>query len=151
MVISVELLDEMTFAGRTESGQTLTLDASASAGGRGLGPSPTDALLIALGGCTGMDVISILRKMRQQVSAYRVELDGERASEHPRTYTSIRVVHVVTGRNLNPQMVARAVELSATRYCPISAMLDKAAAVKHSVRLVDEPHEAETSRDLPGP
>jgi putative redox protein len=96
-----------------------------------------ELLLLGLGGCTGMDVISLLRKMRQDVSAYQVDLEAERAEEHPRTMTDVSIVHVVRGRRLNATLIQRAIELSATRYCPASAMLSKAAVLHHRYRLVD--------------
>ena len=97
-----------------------------------------ELLLVGLGGCTGMDVIALLRKMRQDVTDYRVEVEGERREEHPQIYTRIRVVHVVRGRDLDPKAVARAVELSETRYCPASAMLAASARLTHEFRLESE-------------
>jgi putative redox protein len=86
-----------------------------------------------------MDVIALLRKMRQDVTAYQVEVRGKRRDEHPQIYTHISVEHVVRGRNLEPERVGRAVELSSTRYCPASAMLSAAAEVKHTFRIEAEP------------
>jgi putative redox protein len=95
-------------------------------------------LLGGLGGCTGMDVITILRKMRQDVTGYEVRLRAERASEHPKVFTAIFVEHVVHGRELSAESVRRAVELSATRYCSASAMLGKVAHIEESYRIVDD-------------
>ena len=128
----------LAFEAKVGSGHALGLDASAEHGGRNGGPSPMELLLAGLGGCTGMDVIALLRKMRQQVTAYRVEVRGARRHEHPQVYTDIEVVHVVRGRDLDPRSIARAVELSATRYCPASAMLSAAAKVEHSYRIEAE-------------
>ena len=94
--------------------------------------------MAALGGCTGMDVISILRKMRQDVSSYEVRVSGARATEHPRIFTSIQVEHIVYGRGVNVDSVKRAVELSATRYCPAAAMLGHAARIDTSYRVIDQ-------------
>ena len=127
-----ELLDGMSFRAHTRSGHTLTLDTIPENGGQERGPRPMEMVLVALASCTAMDVISILRKMRQDVTAYEVRIrDVERAAEHPKVYTKITVEHAVRGRNLSEANVARAVELSATTYCPVSAMLEKGAAVKH--------------------
>src|SRR5919198_751877 len=131
----LELVEGMAFQAETESGHTLTLDSSADVGGRERGPRPMEMLLVGLGACTGMDVISILRKMRQAVSSYGVEVDGERATEHPRIYTRIVVEHLVRGRNLDPERVRHAVELSATRYCPAAAMLECAARLETRYRI----------------
>jgi putative redox protein len=95
-------------------------------------------LVLALAGCTGMDVIAMLKKMRQEVTGYSVTVQGDRVTEHPRVYKHIEVVHTVRGRNLNDANVARAVELSATRYCPVSAMLGETATVTHRHQIVEE-------------
>jgi putative redox protein len=136
----VALEDGMAFRATTGSGHQLLLDTAPDHGGAGRGPTPMELVLVALGGCTGMDVISILRKMRQDVTGYEVRVTGdERAETHPRVYTAITVEHIVRGRNLDDASVARAVELSATRYCPVSAMLGETATVTHRHRTVQEP------------
>lgn len=129
---------DMTFSATSSSGHTITLDAAPEVGGKEQGPRPMELLLLGLGGCTGMDVISILRKMRQDVTGYEVVLKAERASDHPKVFTRILVEHVVRGRNLNADAVRRAVELSATRYCSASAMLGKVAQIEEAVRVVDD-------------
>jgi putative redox protein len=88
----------------------------------GLGPGPMELLLLALGSCTGMDIVSILRKMRQPVEEFRIEVHGERAEEHPKRYTSIEVVYRFKG-DLEEGRVARAIELSESRYCSVEATL----------------------------
>jgi putative redox protein len=128
----------LAFEAKVGSGHALELDASTEHGGRNGGPSPMELLLVGLGGCTGMDMVALLRKMRQDVTAYRVEVHGGRRDEHPQIYTEITVVHVVCGRDLDPRSIARAVELSATRYCPASAMLSAAAKVEHTFRIEAE-------------
>src|SRR5438874_2692949 len=128
----------MAFEAVTGSGHAIALDASAAHGGDNAGSSPMELLLVGLGGCTSMDVIALLRKMRQDVTAYRVEVQGIRRHEHPRIYTAIQVQHVVRGRKLDPKQIARAVELSATRYCPASAMLSAVAEVIHSYAVIDD-------------
>lgn len=131
-----QLADGMSFRGRTGSGHDLVLDAAPDAGGQERGPRPMELVLLALAGCTGMDVISILRKMRQDVSGYEVHVRGdERAPDFPKVYTKITVEHVVRGRGLSEASVAHAVELSATRYCPVSAMLGGTAQVLHTYRI----------------
>jgi putative redox protein len=135
----------MEFDVTTSSGHTVILDAADEAGGKDIGPRPMEMLLVGLAGCTGMDVISILRKMRQDVTAYEVRVRGERAEEHPKIYVDITVEHVVTGHNLNPDMVARAVELSETRYCGAGNMLGKVARLTHTHTIVEAPTVAEES------
>jgi putative redox protein len=141
---TVELVEGMTFSATSGTGHTLTLDAASDVGGANRGPRPMELLLLGLGGCTGMDVISILRKMRQEVTGYQIRVRGERAETHPKIFTTITVEHIVRGRNLNPDSIRRAVELSATRYCSASAMLSKSADVEERFRVIDEATGTET-------
>jgi len=141
---TVRLLEGMAFEARSGSGHVLTVDAGSESGGEGRGSRPLELLLLGLGGCTGMDVISILRKMRQDISHYEVRVRAERADEHPRVFTSIVVEHVVVGHALNPESVKRAVELSTTRYCSALAMLAKAADVAVTYRIADDTPPGET-------
>ena len=101
------------------------------------GPTPIDALLASLAGCTAMDVASILRKKRQSAATYEVVVDGDRADDHPRVFTALRIEHRVTGA-VEPEALRRSIELSATTYCPVSAMLSAVATLEHRYRLVDE-------------
>ena len=137
--VVVRLEEGFAFRGTDEDGLSIVMDASKDvAGSMERGPSPMRVLAMALGGCTGIDVISILRKMRQDVTGYEVHVSGPRADDHPHVFTAMDVEHVVRGRALSPDSVRRAVELSATRYCPASAMLGKAAPVTHRYRVLDE-------------
>lgn len=135
---AVELLEGMAFRATTGSGHTLILDAASRVGGADRGPRPMELFLIGLGGCTGMDVISILRKMRQDVRGYQIQVRGREADHPPHVFTWIGVEHVVRGRDVNPDAVRRAVELSTTRYCPGIATLGKTATIEISYRVIDE-------------
>jgi putative redox protein len=141
---SVELLEGMTFQASTDSGHALLLDAAPEHGGADRGPRPMELLVVGLAGCTAMDVIGILRKMRQDVTGYTVRVTAERAEQHPKVLTGIQVEHVVRGRGVSPEAVRKAVELSATRYCSVGAMLQRAAPIRERFRLVDEDSGAET-------
>jgi len=101
------------------------------------GVSPMEVVLLGLGGCTAIDVVSTLRKMRQDVTGYQVRVRGERRDEHPRIYTHIVVEHELHGRGLREASVSRAIELSAGKYCSVSAMLEQAAKVEIVYRIVD--------------
>lgn len=101
-------------------------------------PTPMELVLIALGGCTGADVVSILQKKRQKVTGYDIEVRAERRDEHPRVYTKIDVVHRVRGVGVDPKAVQHAVELSETKYCSVSAMLRETAAITSTVEVVEE-------------
>jgi putative redox protein len=93
--------------------------------------SPVETVLVALGSCTAMDVISIAAKKRQAVDAYRIHVRGDQRTEYPQVFTEIDVIHEVTGRDISEAAIRRAIELSATKYCPVSAMLSAGATVVH--------------------
>ncbi len=123
---------EMRFEGVASlSNQTVVLDAAPEHGGQNSGPRPMELLLKALGGCTGMDVVSMLKKMRQEFTDYRVVISGERTADNPQRYTSITVEHVITGQDLDNEKIEKAVRLSETKYCSVSATLANGAAVAH--------------------
>jgi putative redox protein len=123
----------VAFEAITNSGFTVPFDTPVDHGGTGTGPSPMETVLVALGGCTAMDVISILQKKKQDVTNFEILLHGDRAAEHPKVYTAITVEFVVTGHNIDPEAVKRAVELSETKYCSVSAMLRTTAEIKTKV------------------
>ncbi len=125
------------FEGRA-GGHTVDMDGRLEAGGQDLGFGPMQLLLVSLGGCTGMDVISILKKMRQDVTAFSVEVSGERAAEHPKVYTEIEVVYRLRGRNLSRESVEHAVRLSQEKYCSVEAMLDKVAKFTTRIEMEEE-------------
>jgi putative redox protein len=137
MTVQSTLTAGMAFSAETGSGHAVTMDAAEHAGGQNSGAQPMELLLVGLAGCTGMDVISILRKKRQEVTAYEVHMRGERAETDPKVFTSVTVEHVVTGHEISPDAVARAIELSETKYCGAGAMLSKTAALKHTFRIVE--------------
>jgi putative redox protein len=117
----------------TGTGFEVTYDIADDAGNRA-GPSPTESILAALAACTSMDVAAILRKKRQPAVSYRIAVTGEKRDEHPQVYTSIVVEHQLAGE-VEPEAVRRAVELSATVYCPVSAMLSHSVRIEHRFRL----------------
>jgi putative redox protein len=137
MTVQAKLETGMQFTAVTGSGHSLTLDAAEHVGGQNKGFRPMEMLLVGLAGCTAMDVISILRKKRQDVTDYRVYVEGLRADEHPMVFVDITVEHIITGHNISPEAVARAIELSETRYCGAGAMLSKTARLRHTFRIVE--------------
>lgn len=118
---------------RTSSGQPIVMDADPPEGDDAAA-GPKEALLAALAGCTAMDVAAILRKKRQPVTGYEIAVTADSAAEHPRVFTAITVEHRISG-DVDPEAVRRSVELSSTRYCPISAMLSRAVTIEHWYRL----------------
>ncbi len=120
---------------RTPGGQPIVMDADPPHGNDSAA-SPVETLLAALAGCTAMDVASILRKKRQAATSYEIEVSGERAIEHPKVLTAIRVQHRVRGA-VEAEALRRSIELSATRYCPVNAMLSATVRIEHRYRLTD--------------
>ena len=104
-------------------GVTVHLDAKESAGGEGKGVRPQSLTLVSLAGCTAMDVISILRKKRQDITDFEVRVRADRADEHPRVYTHIWVTYIVTGHDVDPAAIERSIELSVEKYCPVIGLL----------------------------
>jgi len=129
----------MSFEGSAASGFKLPLDAEPEVGGNNEGFDPLELIAIGLAGCTAMDVISILRKKRQEVTGFEVRVYTERATEFPKVYTHMRVEYVVEGHQVEPAAVERSIELSTTKDCPAQAMLSKAVEIEHTYVI----HEAE--------
>jgi putative redox protein len=134
---SVTLADGLHFVGDID-GFRIDLDAEESVGGQGAGAHPLRLVLLGMAGCTAMDVISILRKKRQQVSGLEVEVQGSRVDEHPRVYDKIEVVYRVHGKEVDPKAVERAIELSETRYCPAMAMIGEVTELTNRYEIEEE-------------
>ena len=128
----------MTFTGSADTGFEVPLGAAPSVGGEDDGFRPIELMLVSLAGCTAMDVISILAKKRPEITGFDVRVDAERAEEHPKVFTSITIHYDVRGRNVDPNAVERAIELSETRYCPAQAMLAQVAPVSHTDSIREE-------------
>lgn len=133
----VTLLNNMHFAGTAASGHTLQMDADDQSGGGNEGFRPMELLLVGFGGCSGMDVISILRKKRQGVTGFEISVQGEKTDSHPQTYKTIHIEYVVTGRGIEKDAVERAIALSLEKYCSVGATLAKAGTITHSYRIVE--------------
>jgi len=116
----------MTFIGKSASGFPVQMDADSSYGGTDNGVRPMEMIALGLAGCTGMDVLSILRKKRQDVTQFEVKVDAPRSPEYPKVFTSAVITYIVTGKNVDEDAVLRSIELSATKYCPVQFMLAQA-------------------------
>jgi putative redox protein len=136
--VTLTWVDGMQFAVETGSGHTLTLDTAEESGGNDSGPQPMEMLLVGLGGCSGTNVVHILKKMRQEVTGVQIRVRGKRATERPRVYTDIAVEYTVSGRGLSESKVRQAVKLSETTYCSASAMLSKTAKITSRIRIVED-------------
>jgi putative redox protein len=138
MKVKVQWIEGRSFLGESGSGHGVLMDTAADLGGRNLGPRPMEMLLLGMGGCTGIDVVMMLQKMREKVSGCAMELEAERAGEEPKVFTKIKVTYVVTGKGIKPANVERAIQLSAEKYCSASIMLGKTAEITHDFRIVEE-------------
>jgi putative redox protein len=125
MKANVTWQENMAFTGWANSGFEIQLDAKQEVGGEGKGFRPMELMALSLAGCTAMDVISILRKKRQDVTGFEVRVDASRAREHPKVFTRATIDYLVTGHNVDEVAVVRAIQLTAESYCPAQAMLGK--------------------------
>ena len=123
------------FVGISPSGHALAIETDSQ---RGSAATPMELLLLALGSCTGVDVVSILRKKRERLTSYRVEVRGERRAEHPRAYTRLEVRHILRGRGLSEKAVAQAIQLSEEKYCSVAATLRPAAQIVSSYEIIED-------------
>lgn len=133
MLVQTRWSTPMRFDAATESGHLLVMDVSAEKGGGNTGPTPMETLLSALTACSGMDVVGILRKMRAPLEGLVVTAEAERASEHPRVFTWIRLRYEAWGAGLETEQVRRAVALSLDKYCSVAAMLRHTAPITHEI------------------
>lgn len=137
MECTIKWVDGMTFMAETGTGHLVTMDGAPEAGGRNLAPRPMELMLAGAGGCTAFDVVLILRRGRQEVSGCTVKLEARRADSDPKVFTRIRFMYTVSGRNLKPEAVERAIHLSAEKYCSASIMLGKTAEITHEWEIVE--------------
>ncbi|MGY8998515.1 MAG: OsmC family protein [Rhodospirillales bacterium] len=137
MKARVKWVQDRTFLGESGSGHSMVMDGDPAGGGRDLGIRPMEALLLGMGGCTAYDVVDILEKSRQDVDNCVIELDADRAEDAPKVFTKILMRYIITGRNLDPKKVERAVDLSAKTYCSATIMLGKTAEITHEIEIVD--------------
>ncbi|MDH5470038.1 MAG: OsmC family protein [Gammaproteobacteria bacterium] len=135
MKARVKWVEQVTFLGEAGSGHAVVMDGPPASGGRNLGVRPMEMLLLGMGGCTAFDVIHILKKARQPVTDCVVELSAERADTEPKVFTRIHVHFILSGDGLAEKQVARAVELSAEKYCSASIMLGKTAEISHDYEI----------------
>lgn len=138
MKASVKWVEQASFMGESESGHAVLMDGPPAAGGRNLGPRPMEMLLLGAGGCTSFDVVSILKKSRQAITGCHVEMDAERAETDPKVFTRIHMHFVITGNNIKPEAVEKAIKLSAEKYCSASIMLGATAAITHDFEIIQE-------------
>ena len=132
----VRFVSDDLFLGVTPSGHALALDTDSQ---RSIAASPVELLLIALGSCTATDVAGILKKKRQHVTSYIIEVSGTRRDEYPRKYTAMNVHHILTGRSISAKAVEQAIKLSETKYCSVAATLRPTVEIQSTFEIIEEP------------
>ena len=132
----VKWLDNMSFVGESGSGHSVVMDGPPEAGGRNLGVRPMEMLLLGIGGCSSFDIVSMLKKGKQDIIDCEVEISAERAETDPKIFTKIHLHFIISGNDLSEKRVARAIELSADKYCSASIMLGRVAEVTHDYELL---------------
>jgi len=132
--VNVTYNEDMSFIAEVDK-HKIMMDASEAVGGKNRGPRPKPLTLAALGGCTGMDVVSILRKMRVAFDSLKIEIDAESTDEHPKIYKAIHIIYHFTGKDLVVAKLEKAVNLSQERYCGVSDMLRKASELSYEIKV----------------
>ena len=138
MKAKVSWNEKMSFTGIAESDFEVPLDTYTAFGGENEGFRPMELMAISLAGCTAMDVLSIMKKKRQSLTSFEVKVDAERAEEHPKVFTQAEIQYLVTGHGIDEKALIRAIELSATRYCPAQGMLTKIMPILLSYQIFEE-------------
>ena len=138
MKTRVVWLEDMTYVAQSPSGHALVMDGPPELGGHNLGPRPMEMLLMGMGGCTAVDVVSILRKARQNLRGCEIEIAAERADSDPKVFTQIHVHFILTGPDLSAKHIERAIHLSAEKYCSASIMLGQTAKITHTFEIRQE-------------
>ena len=128
----------LQFVGEADSGSAIVMDGDTQFGGRNTGPRPMELLLMGIGGCSGMDVISILKKKKEKVTGLEINVDGKKTKEYPQKFTDIDIEFIVRGRGVSEEAVKRAVQLSMDKYCSVKATLEGSAQITFRYKVVEE-------------
>jgi putative redox protein len=128
----------MQFVGESSTGHAIVVDGDHESGGEDSGMRPSELLLLALGGCTAMDVISILKKKKQEVTSFEVIVRGDKAETHPKRFVNLTVEYVIKGKGISEEAVQRAVELSTEKYCSVKSTIESGMKVDHTFRIVED-------------
>ena len=135
MEVTIKNIQGLAFAGMGETKHWLIMDNTEEFGGSGGATKPMELLLMSLGGCTGMDVVSILRKMRVDLDDFSIDIKADQAEDYPRVFTKIDLTYRLYGKKIDTAKVEKAINLSQDKYCSIMAMLKKAVAINHSYEI----------------
>ena len=137
MNISVKWIDGMLMVGKSDSGHAIVMDGPPEIGGENLGVRPMEMLLLGMAGCTMIDVVTTLKKMREDLVYCETKVNADRADEYPKVFTNIHVHFILRGKKLNPLKVEKAIKLSAEKYCSASIMLGKTAVITHDFEIIE--------------
>ena len=137
MNISVNWVEGLLMVGKSDSGHTITMDGPPESGGENLGVRPMEILLLGVAGCTMIDVVTTLKKMRQDLSHLETKINAERATDHPKVFTDIHIQFILKGQNLDEKKVDKAITLSAEKYCSASIMLGETATITHDFEVIE--------------
>ena len=137
MNLSVNWVDGMLMVGKSHSGHSITMDGPIEIGGENLGIRPMEMLLLGVAGCTMIDVVTTLKKMRQDMTHCEIKISAERANEHPKVFTDIHIHFIIKGKDIDPKKVDKAISLSAEKYCSASIMLGKTANITHDFEVTE--------------
>jgi putative redox protein len=137
MNVKVDLQENLKFNAQGESGHNMPMDASESAGGDDSAPKPLEMMLAGLGGCTGIDVVLILRKMKAEIEDFNIDIEAERAEEHPKRYEKIHLNYYIKGKNLDERKVEKAIDLSENKYCSASASLNAEITSSYEIENIE--------------
>ena len=137
MNISVNWVDGLLMVGKSDSGHTITMDGPPESGGENLGVRPMEMLLLGVAGCTMIDIVTTLKKMRQDLSHLETKINAERATDNPKVFTDIHIQFILKGQDLDEKKVDKAITLSAEKYCSASIMLGEMATITHDFEVIE--------------
>ena len=134
----ITYVNGMQFVGEADSGHAIVMDGPPKAGGKNTGLRPMELLLIGIGGCSGMDIVSILKKKKEKVTGVEINVNGQKAESYPQKFTGIEIEFVIKGKNISEEAVKRAVQLSMEKYCSVKATLEGPAKINYAYKIIEE-------------
>jgi putative redox protein len=134
----VTYVNGMQFVGEAESGHAIVMDGTPETGGNNTGLRPMELLLIGIGGCSGMDVVSILKKKKQTITGLEINVNGQKAESYPQKFTGIDIEFIIKGKNISEEAVKRAIQLSMEKYCSVKATLEGSANINYTYKIIEE-------------
>jgi len=134
----ITYVNGMQFVGEADSGHAIIMDAAPEAGGKNTGFRPMELLLVGIGSCSGMDIVSILKKKKQTISGFEINVNGQKAESYPQKFTGIDIEFIIKGKNISEEAVKRAVQLSMEKYCSVKATIEGSANINYAYKIIEE-------------